>query len=1121
MFTADSADRDPLGFGSVARCLSLLVIVVWLIVIAETGNAQTYAFLNNGTLVDQADEATKLRNVLNGMGVTTNTFTGLTEADFTTALTGVHGLIVPELQNGDLYASIDNNTRTLLTNFVNSGGVLFTNARGDRVSNLVNGLFGTSMASGSGGSSTLNATEAAGTVFAGGPTNLSGPSAVDGLSTASLPGSALSIYENAFGGTTVMVMPQGAGTVYYLGFDWFTVPAPADWQEVLANQLTNYWDGSTGNLWSASTNWSTEYVPIAGDTAYFNGSVNTTVNHDQASGTNYEAIVFRSGASAFTIVGNAIGVQDAGSITNNSTALQTLSVEVFADGDLTINTAAGDITFTEAIGTNTGHTVLVTGANDVSLAGLGGAGALAKTGNGTLTLVDASTHTGGTNFGGGTVVLGNNSSLSDGNVTVSANTTVQSNDDARSVDNNFAVNSGVGLTVGGADDLAIVGNITGQGSLVKTGAGTLSLTGENTYSGDTTVSAGTLAGNTDSLQGDIVNNATVEFNNSAGGLYEGTLTGSGNTNIDGTGTVYFTGDASAFTGTVTVEAGELAMATVFGGDVDVHINSRLYGTGTIDGNLTVNGILAPGTGGFGSGGEFDPDAVGSSNDIGSIAVGGNVDFSANSEFEAEVTTGGNVPGTHNDLLAAGGVVSINGGAVDVQAEPGPYVAGTQYTFITGASVTGTFDSIVDDLAFFTAQLGYTSMSVYFTLVADNTSHANVALTPNQYAVAVYFDDHSPGAAGDLLGVITAFQPLSNGQVRDALEQMGGEVYGTIQQVNIQNTSVVLHSLSEQLQPSSFAGGMSNNDLAADDVTRDLNDAEIVQVSYQPDGAMQLNRRAGRRHNTWAMGFGLGGDADSDGNAADLSYGMGGGLVGVDAHVDRGHRLGAYGGYVATGLETVRPVASSEIKGGQFGTYYTGRNGHHYYTLISGLQVDDFESERVITAGGLNRTARGDYDGWQGFGYLERGAILYSSNRWSCQPFGALQYVHVRQNSFTETGAGVLNLSIDGVDDDSFRSLLGMRIQVRTIGNRRHVTPEFRAVWVHEFMDTDLPVVARFATVGGAFTVEGLDMGRDWALVGTGLNWNLGNNWSAQANYDAQVNEHQTFHVGSGSVQKTW
>jgi outer membrane autotransporter protein len=85
-----------------------------------------------------------------------------------------------------------------------------------------------------------------------------------------------------------------------------------------------------------------------------------------------------------------------------------------------------------------------------------------------------------------------------------------------------------------------------------------------------------------------------------------------------------------------------------------------------------------------------------------------------------------------------------------------------------------------------------------------------------------------------------------------------------------------------------------------------------------------------------------------------------------------------------------------------------------------------------------------------------------------------------------------------------------------------MAPEFRAAWVHEFLDTDSAVVGRLGSVGsGGFIVKGLDMGRDWGLVGTGLNFNLGHGWAAYANYDAQVNEHQAFHIGSGSLQKTW
>ena len=69
--------------------------------------------------------------------------------------------------------------------------------------------------------------------------------------------------------------------------------------------------------------------------------------------------------------------------------------------------------------------------------------------------------------------------------------------------------------------------MSGTGSLTKSGAGTLILTGNNTYAGGTTVSAGTLQGDTTSLQGNILNNANVTFNQTTDGTYAGKMSGSG------------------------------------------------------------------------------------------------------------------------------------------------------------------------------------------------------------------------------------------------------------------------------------------------------------------------------------------------------------------------------------------------------------------------------------------------------------------------------------------------------------------------------------------------------------------------------------------------------------------
>src|SRR5690606_19427198 len=132
-----------------------------------------------------------------------------------------------------------------------------------------------------------------------------------------------------------------------------------------------------------------------------------------------------------------------------------------------------------------------------------------------------------------------------------------------------------------------------------------------------------------------------------------------------------------------------------------------------------------------------------------------------------------------------------------------------------------------------------------------------------------------------------------------------------------------------------------------DVVGESTSGDIVQANYQPDGEMQFSKRAPARHNTWLVGMGIGGGADSDGNAAGLSYGMGASLVGFDLYHDSQSRAGLYGGYVHTGFNTTSPAAYNQANGGQFGAYLTGRAGPHYYTFLTGMQIDGYESHRTV------------------------------------------------------------------------------------------------------------------------------------------------------------------------------
>lgn len=122
------------------------------------------------------------------------------------------------------------------------------------------------------------------------------------------------------------------------------------------------------------------------------------------------------------------------------------------------------------------------------------------------------------------------------------------------------VTLGVGtLTVGNASSTTYSGVISGSGGLVKQGSGTLTLTRANTYSGGTTVSAGTLELTGGALAGNISVGAsgTMRMNHGDFGVvYGGQLSGTGNVVVTGASNdLQLSGNNSSFTGTLTVSGG--------------------------------------------------------------------------------------------------------------------------------------------------------------------------------------------------------------------------------------------------------------------------------------------------------------------------------------------------------------------------------------------------------------------------------------------------------------------------------------------------------------------------------------------------------------------------------------
>ena len=140
--------------------------------------------------------------------------------------------------------------------------------------------------------------------------------------------------------------------------------------------------------------------------------------------------------------------------------------------------------------------------------------------------------------------------------------------------------------------MGLSGNMTGNGGFAKTGDGTLTLSGTNSYSGGTTVSAGTLAGTTSSIQGNVVNNAIVNFSQSNNGAYAGVMSGSGSMAKDGPGAVTIS-NTNTYTVDTSINAGNLVLTGSTTSNTSIAAGANLQGSGVINGNVINSGSITP------------------------------------------------------------------------------------------------------------------------------------------------------------------------------------------------------------------------------------------------------------------------------------------------------------------------------------------------------------------------------------------------------------------------------------------------------------------------------------------------------------------------------------------------
>lgn len=475
----------------------------------------------------------------------------------------------------------------------------------------------------------------------------------------------------------------------------------------LAFATSATWDGGAGtNILNTGTNWTGNVLPNAsGDIATWDGNVagNLVLNWNSGFGgpapeaTSYvlastqtgnvtldatgnfdltmNSITIASGAGAFTL-GDGLGtVGSSGRIvfrgTTSGVSPQNASYtnNLFTNDSSNTATWGADLNFGATSGAprnlvfgGTGNWTINSNLNGVGIQ-------ITKNGTGTLSLTNTNNALDIVVINDGTLKVDGAGQLRAGNYTGTFINT-----------GTFHYNSSAAQTITSA--------ISGAGALIKGGSSILTLTGNNSYSGNTTVDSGTLrigsggqlgtgtyAGNITLASGAVFEHASTASTTVGGATNR--ITGLGSISKSGTGTLRinssqsfsggvnlsqgileYDGAGALGTGTITVSAGE--------------ITGRGAG-GTLANNIVLNGNVQLGRSGVGSGMAF----------TGTIDMGGGV----------RTLTMNGAPIVLSGTISNGGIAKSGSSTLQISNTGNTYSSGTVLNAgileYTGAGTLGT------------------------------------------------------------------------------------------------------------------------------------------------------------------------------------------------------------------------------------------------------------------------------------------------------------------------------------------------------------------------------------------------------------------------------------------------
>ena len=692
------------------------------------------------------------------------------------------------------------------------------------------------------------------------------------------------------------------------------------------------------------------------------------------------------------------------------------------------------------------------------------------------------------------------------------------------------------LTTGGDNSSTIFSGTIQNGnstlSLTKEGSGVFTLSGTNTYTGATTINAGTLAltgngsiapssvnvasagsifdvsGTTSgasitSLSGTaggsvILGGKTLTLSN-ASGTFDGAIGGAGGGLALTAGSETLTG-SNTYTGPTTINGGTLLVnGSIAPSAAFVNSGGTLAGTGTV-GNVTVHagGILAPGPTGA----------------PGSLAVSGSLAFASGAIYLVNVTS------ANASAANVSGVATLTGGSVRTAFSAGTQM-GTSYTILTSSGLVGTFSGVSGNVpAGFIETLSYVGNTVMLnvtTTVGGTPGNGGQGAGNQQNVTNTLVNYFNNG--GMLPPAIVAMFGLTGNNLSFVSSQLSGEAATGAQSSAFQLMTGFLGLLTDPFAEGRGGGGNAIG-FAAEDATLppEIASAYAAVFKAPPRQAQPFEQR----WNVWGSAFG--GANHTDGNPVvgshDLTASAGGFAAGADYRVTPFTTVGFALAGAGTGWSLAQGLGSGQSDALMAGIYGKTAFGPAYVAASLAFANHWMSTDRISFA---SDQLAAKFNAQSYGGRVEAG-YRFASPLVAVTPYAAVNAQAFVAPTYSEQdiSGGGLGLTFAGRTATDIRGEAGARFdRLTAIDPTTLLVLRGKLGYAHDWV-SDPSLAAIFQALPGTnFIVNGAAPAHDSGLVAAGAELRFASGISLAAKFDGEFAAHSQTYAGTGTMRYSW